>query len=97
VPPGTRRAIDHRKSRYETVNADAATRAYLDIARRHGLDPTQLAIAFVHRQPFVTATIIGATTPDHLKSNIAAADLVLSDEVLAEIEAVHQRYPNPAP
>jgi aryl-alcohol dehydrogenase-like predicted oxidoreductase len=97
VPPGTRRAIDHRRSRYETVNADDAVRAYLDIARRHGLDPTQLAIAYVHRQPFVTATIIGATTLDHLRSNIAAADLALSDEVLAEIEAEHRRHPNPAP
>ncbi|WP_207484801.1 NADP(H)-dependent aldo-keto reductase [Arenibaculum pallidiluteum] len=97
MPEGTRRAIDHRKSRYARVNADAATRRYLEIARRHGLDPAQMAIAFVLSQPFVTAAIIGATTMDHLKTNIAAGELRLSAEVLAEIEEAHEAIPDPCP
>ncbi|WP_448205151.1 NADP(H)-dependent aldo-keto reductase [Azospirillum sp. sgz302134] len=97
VPPGTRRAIDHRPSRYATVNADAATRAYLDIARRHGLSPTQMAIAFTLHQPFVASSLIGATSFEDLKSNIAAIDVKLSDEVLKEIDAVNERYPDPCP
>ncbi|WP_188259865.1 NADP(H)-dependent aldo-keto reductase [Azospirillum tabaci] len=97
VPAGTRRALDHRKSRYATVNADVATKEYLDVARRHGLSPTQMAIAFTLRQPFVASSLIGATTLEDLKSNIAAVDLTLSDEVLKDIEAVNARYPDPCP
>ncbi|WP_448191804.1 aldo/keto reductase [Azospirillum sp. sgz301742] len=97
VPPGTRRAIDHRKSRYATPNADAATQAYLDVARRHGLSPTQMAIAFVLRQDFVASALIGATNMEDLKSNIGALDVTLSDEVMQEIEAVHARLPDPCP
>ena len=97
TPAGTRRAIDHRKSRYATVNADAATRAYLEVAKRHGLSPTQMAIAFTLHQPFVASSLIGATTMEDLKSNIAAIDVTLSDEVLKDIEAVNDRYPDPCP
>lgn len=97
VPPGSRRAIDHRPSRYATVNADAATAAYLDIAARHGLSPSQMAIAFTLRPAYVASSLIGATNMDDLKSNIDAIDVTLSDEVLKEIEAVHTRYPNPCP
>jgi len=97
VPPGTRRAIDHRKSRYETPNADAATAAYLEVARRHGLSPTQMAIAFVARQPFVASALIGATNMEDLKSNIGALDVALGEEILKEIDAVHARLPDPCP
>jgi len=97
MPAGSRRAIDPRPSRYVTVNADAATEAYLDIARRHGLSPSQMAIAFTLRQPFVTSSLIGATTMETLVSNMDAIDVTLSDEVLAEIDAVHDRLPDPCP
>ena len=68
-----------------------------DIARRHGLDPAQMALAFVRRQPFVASTLLGATTMDQLKTNIESLHLELSEDVLAEIEAVHQVYTYPAP
>lgn len=97
IPPGTRRAIDHRTSRYDTVGADPATRAYLEVARRHGLSPTQMAIAFVLRQDFVASALIGATSMEHLRSNIDALDVSLSDEVMKDIEAVHARWPDPCP
>ena len=74
-------------------------RPVLDVAlaREHGLDPAQMALAFVTQQPFVTSNIIGATTIEQLDSNIASFDLKLSDEVLAGIEAIHKDHPNPAP
>lgn len=56
-----------------------------------------MAIAFVKEQPFVTSTIIGATTMEQLKENFAAFDLVLPEEIIAEINAVHDLIPNPAP
>jgi aryl-alcohol dehydrogenase-like predicted oxidoreductase len=97
IPPGTRRAIDPRPSRYGNSRGEAATRAYLDIARRHGLDPAQMAIAFVMRQPFVTSTILGATSLDQLRTDMAARDVQLDEAVLAELEAVHAENPNPCP
>ena len=74
-----------------------AVAAYVDIARRHGLDPAQMALAFVRRQPFVASTLLGATTMKKLKTNVESLHLELSEDVLAEIEAVHQVYTYPAP
>ena len=56
-----------------------------------------MALAFVNERPFVTSTIIGATTIDQLKENIDSINLSLSKEVLDKIEKVHENNPNPAP
>ena len=56
-----------------------------------------MAIAFVHRQQFVSATIIGATSMAQLQENIRAFETVLSDELVAEIEKIQELIPNPAP
>lgn len=69
--------------------------AYNEIARRHGLDPAQMALAFCISRPFMTSTIIGATTMDQLKANIGAKDVTLSDAVMKEIFDVYQSSPIP--
>lgn len=69
--------------------------AYLAVARKHDLDPAQMAIAFCNQRPFVTSSIIGATSLDQLAHDIAASELELSAEVLEDINAVHRRYPVP--
>jgi aryl-alcohol dehydrogenase-like predicted oxidoreductase len=97
LPPYSRKALFARLGRYEKGNGPVAISAYIEVARRHGLDPAQMAIAFAASRPFVTSTIIGATTMDQLKTDIAAADLTLSEAVLADIEQVHLDYPNPCP
>lgn len=97
VPPGTRRAIDTRPSRYDRPHVDAVVRKYLAIAEKHGLDAAQMALAYVNDRPFTTSTIIGATTMENLKVNIAAVDLALPPEVVAAIEQVHTQHPNPCP
>ena len=56
-----------------------------------------MALAYVNSRPFLTSTIIGATTMAQLKSNLASIDLTLSDEVLEGIEAIHNAHPNPSP
>src|SRR5262249_19037386 len=83
--------------RYTAPRAAAAADAYVRIARRHGLDPAQMALAFVTSRPFVTSTIVGATTAAQLVRNVAALDVTLSDEVLHDIETAHDadRYPCP--
>ncbi len=84
-------------TRYSSENAIAATAAYVKLAQNHGLDPAQMALAYIHSRPFVTSTIIGATTSQQLRDNIDSAQLELSKEVLEEIEKIHHQYPNPSP
>lgn len=96
-PEGARLTLYPQNSRYRTPQGEKAVAAYLDIARRHGLDPAQMAIAYVLARPFTTAAIIGATKMVQLRNNIAAMDLRLSDEVLGEIESVHKVYTYPCP
>lgn len=82
--------------RYTKDNTAPATQAYVDLARRHGVSPATMALAFVRSRWFVASTIIGATTLDQLKENIDVADVELPEPVLEEIDAIHLRYPNPA-
>ena len=96
-PAGARMTLFPHFERYTSPRCQVATEAYVGIASRHGLDPAQMALAFVNSRPFVTSTIIGATTLDQLDSDLASADLQLPEEVVDEIESVHKREPNPAP
>ncbi|UYG08103.1 NADP(H)-dependent aldo-keto reductase [Halomonas sp. M4R1S46] len=96
-PANARLTLFERFQRYNTPLADEATRAYVELAREHGLDPAQMALAFVNSRRFLTSNIIGATTMDQLESDLASESLRLEDDVLDAIEAIHQRYPNPCP
>lgn len=84
-------------ARYSNEQAVKATQAYVNLAEEFGLDPSQMALAYVNSRPFNAATIIGATTMAQLQNNIASSDLTLSTEILERIEAIHQQQPNPAP
>lgn len=92
-PEGARLTIETRLEHRKSPQVDAATVAYIDIAQRHGLDPCQMAIAFVNEQSFVSSTLIGATTMEQLRSNIDSIHLTLSAEVHHEINQVRQQYP----
>lgn len=96
-PEGARLTLFTRFRRYTGESAQQAVRAYTDLARRHGLDPARMALAYVNTRPFLTSTIIGATTLQQLRDNLASIELTLSDEVIAGIEAIHTAHPNPCP
>ncbi len=83
--------------RYSNSQAKLATAAYSVLARRHGLSPARMALAYVNSRSFLTSTVIGATTMEQLRENIDSIDVTLPEDLLAEIEAVHARIPNPAP
>jgi aryl-alcohol dehydrogenase-like predicted oxidoreductase len=83
--------------RYLKPNVNEAVAAYVEIAQRHNLSPTVLALAFVRSRWFVASTIIGATNLEQLKENLQSVNVVLNQEILAELDAVHSRFPNPAP
>ena len=83
--------------RYNKPNVPAATKEYMQIAQEAGLSPATLALAFARTRWFSSSVILGATSLDQLKENLASAEVILTEEVLAKIEAVHLQYPNPAP
>ncbi|KAM7462530.1 hypothetical protein LguiA_030651 [Lonicera macranthoides] len=85
--------------RYNRSISKEATIKYVEAAKKHGLTPVQLALAFVRDRPFVTSSIIGATSLDQLKEDIDAfltAERPLPAEVMADIETIFKRYKDPA-
>jgi aryl-alcohol dehydrogenase-like predicted oxidoreductase len=83
--------------RYTNENCFKATQLYKELAEKNGLTLTEMAMAFVNQQDFVTSTIIGATSMSQLKENIAAFDVQLNEEIISEIEKIQELIPNPAP
>ena len=96
-PANARVTLFSRFSRYSNPESEWAVEQYAQLAEQHGLTLTQLALAFIKQQFFVTSTIIGATNLDQLKENIQAFEVNLSEQVLKGIEAIHRQQPNPAP
>ncbi len=96
-PEKGRLTLYKRFSRYSNPQAISATQQYVETARNAGLDPAQMALAFVTSRSFVTSNIIGATTLEQLESNLQSSELALSDEVLNAIEKIHTEQPNPSP
>lgn len=83
--------------RYTKPNVQPAVAAYVALARRHGLTPTQLALGFTRSRWFVSSTIIGASSLAQLQETLPATQTPISAELLAEIDAIHLQYTNPAP
>lgn len=83
--------------RYSHPNTMKAVEKYAALAKDNNLSLAQLSLAFVNSRSFLTANIIGATTMQQLKENIDSIDVVLSEEVLKEIQKIHLAFPNPAP
>lgn len=95
IPDHSRRTVNPTLGSRITPQVFSAVSAYLGLAREHGLDPCQMALAFTRQRPYPCIPIIGATTMEQLKTDIAAASLHLSDEVLAGIGALYREYPAP--
>ena len=85
-----------RMSRYLNSDTDAAVSNYVSLAKEFGISAASLANAFVNDRPFVASNIIGASTMTQLEENIDSAELFLSKELLARIEEIHLRRPNPS-
>jgi aryl-alcohol dehydrogenase-like predicted oxidoreductase len=96
-PKNARLTLFPHYTRYGNPRVREATRKYVELAQNHGLSPSQMALSFVNTRPFVASNIIGATTVEQLKENIASISIKLSTEVTKEINAIHQLFPDPAP
>lgn len=95
VPPGSRRSLVPELGGRITPRCFPAVEAYLDIARRHGLDPVHMALAWCRTRPFMTSAIFGATTLEQLDHALGSVEVTLSDAVLAEITTAHRAHPMP--
>ena len=95
VPTGSRRSLVPEMGGRINPRVFDAVEAYLEIARRHGLDPVHMALAWCRTRPFMTSAIFGATTMAQLDHALGSVDVDLSSEVLAEISAAHRANPMP--
>lgn len=85
-----------QKQRWARASAIATAKRYNDLAREHGLTPTQLALSFAYHKWQVASTIIGVTSQAQLTEDIAAWDVRLSAEVLQAIDAIRLELRDPA-
>ena len=83
--------------RYHNERTYNAVDEYFKIAKKKAVSLTQLSQAFVNSRDFVTSNIIGATTMSQLKENVESINISLTEEVINEINLVHEKIPNPAP
>ena len=95
TPTASRRSLNPTLGGRLTPQVFPAVAAYLRVAAEHGLDPAQMAIAFCLSRPFPCLPIIGATTPAQLECALGAANVTLSPETLAAIDATHRAHPMP--
>ncbi|WP_421704602.1 aldo/keto reductase [Aliiroseovarius sp.] len=95
IPEGSRRVGQPELGGRVSPRAFPAVAAYLEIAQRHGLDPIHMALAFCVSRPFMGSTIFGASSLQQLERILAGQDLVLSDEVMAEITQAHRAHAMP--
>ncbi len=92
--PGRRANFD-----FPPIDKDKADRTVLvmrEIAKKHGVSVACVGLSWVRQKPFITSTIIGATTLEQLNDNLASVDFTLSSEEMArldEISADRQNYP----
>lgn len=95
VPKGSRMDLVPTMGGRKYERVFGAVDAYLKIAQRHGLDPAHMALAWCQTRPFMMSAIFGATTGAQLAHILAGTEVVLADDVLADISAAHRAYPMP--
>jgi len=94
-PAGSRATINETLAGRLTPQSARAAAAYADLARQHGLDPAQMALAFCASRPFMASVIVGATSVAQLETDLGAADLELAPEVMDGIAQLHRADPMP--
>jgi aryl-alcohol dehydrogenase-like predicted oxidoreductase len=98
MPEGSRRVLFPTfATRYAKPRTAEATELYQKLAAENNISLVQLAEKFCSTRPFVTSVIIGATSLDQLKENIAAFDITWTDKLEQGVEEIHIQNPSPAP
>lgn len=95
VPDGSRMSLNEKMGGRMTDRVLDISQVYVDIAKRHGIHPVHMALAFCCQRPFPVSPIFGATTMEQLQVVLDGKDVVLSNEVLDELTAAHKANPMP--
>lgn len=74
-------------------NSTLAVKEYVSLARSFNLEPVHMALAFCNQRPFMGSVIFGATDKLQLTKIIKGLDIVLSDELLGEINKLYKKFP----
>lgn len=96
-PENARCTLFSEYQRYFKPAAIDAIEAYAGLAEQFDLNLTEMALACIYQQTFVTSTIIGATSLNQLQQNIDSLSIELPDELNQELELIHAQYTFPAP
>tara|TARA_B100001093_G_scaffold68056_2_gene58166 strand:+ start:5271 stop:6305 length:1035 start_codon:yes stop_codon:yes gene_type:complete len=97
IPDDSRLKLFPNLKRFAGKESMNATEQYMQIALKHGISLAQMSLAYVNSRRFVTSNIIGASKMCQLKENVESINIKLNTEILAEIENVQNKIPNPAP
>ncbi|RPE70982.1 aryl-alcohol dehydrogenase-like predicted oxidoreductase [Pacificibacter maritimus] len=95
VAPDSRMGLNGDLGGRVTPQVWTATQSYLDVAKKHGIDPVAMSIAWTMTRPFDVMPIIGATSVAQLEQSLAGEDLVLSQEVLDDLTQAHRAHAMP--
>ena len=93
IPEGSRLSRDDKIRRIVNENSDLAVRAYFDLAQEHNIDPIHMALSFCRERPFMGSVIFGATDNAQFKNILKGVDVVLSEEMMLEINQLYKKFP----
>ena len=96
-PEGARMTLYPQNTRYMKPEGEAAVAAYAEVARKHGIGLVEMSHAWVVSRPFVTSSIVGATSNEQLMQALKAAEITLPPEVIEDLEEVHKSHTYPCP
>ncbi|MGW1882265.1 aldo/keto reductase [Streptomyces sp. NPDC001970] len=91
---GGRRASGRSADALTSTSVRAQVQSYEDLLDKHGLEPGEVALAWLLTRPGVTGPIVGPRTAEQLASALRAVELELSEELLAELDGI---FPGPGP
>ena len=95
VPEGSRMSVSPELGGRNVERAHLTAAAYIAVAQKHGLDPVHMALAWCVGRPFMASTIFGATNVAQLTHILKGKDVILSAEVLADLNKIHRAHPMP--
>lgn len=95
IPDGSRRSLVNNLGGRITDRVFSAVDSYLEIAKKHGVDPVHMALAWCRTRPFMCSAIFGATYMEQLEHAIKSVDVTLSQECLDDITHAHRKHPMP--
>ena len=88
----TRSSTDKVVQAFDSPHDEPVITAVGELARARGVTMAQIALAWVLRNPLVSAPIVGATRPHHLAEAVGALDIELTSDEVADLEKNYIEY-----